>query len=110
MTAYKRITYRRNQIGMSQEELAFRVGTNQRQISRYERGENDPTGEVLSKIADILNTTVDYLLERTNHPEMPLGDDSDLAIDEVEVVKILRSKPPEKRQQMLNVIRELAKV
>lgn len=64
MTEYKRIAQRRKALKMNQEDLAYQIGSNQTQVSRYERGENDITGEVLIKIADALNTTVDYLLGR----------------------------------------------
>lgn len=39
-----------------------RVNEDQTGISRYERGENKPTTEVLSKLANALDTTTDYLM------------------------------------------------
>lgn len=39
----------------TQSELAERVGTTQAVISRYERGERDPTVEMLQRIADALD-------------------------------------------------------
>jgi len=46
---------------LSQNELAKLVDVHVTNISRYERGENKPTTEVLSKLANALDTTTDYL-------------------------------------------------
>ena len=47
---------------LSQNELAKLVDVHVTNISRYERGENKPTTEVLSKLANALDTTTDYLM------------------------------------------------
>lgn len=47
---------------LSQNELAKTVGVHVTNISRYERGENRPTTDVLSKLANALDTTTDYLM------------------------------------------------
>ena len=48
---------RKNQ-GMSQAELARRVGMRQPAITRLERGHHVPTLRTLSRIADALDSTV----------------------------------------------------
>ena len=90
----KRIVQRRKQLRLSQEELGFRVGTNQTQISRYERGENDLTGDVLVGIADALDTTTDYLLGRTDIPDRPLRSSGDLTVNERAVISAWRQGQP----------------
>ena len=52
----RRIRERRISLRMSQEELAERIQTVQATISRYERGENDPSADVVAALARILNT------------------------------------------------------
>jgi len=47
----QRIKLRRMQLNLSQDELATKAGISQRQVSRYERGESDPTGQVLIQMA-----------------------------------------------------------
>ena len=56
--------------GISQLKLALDLNTNQNTISRYETGEREPGINELIKIADYFNVSVDYLLERTNNPNM----------------------------------------
>jgi transcriptional regulator with XRE-family HTH domain len=48
--------------GASQSELAKIIGVHVTNISRYERGENKPTSDVLSKLADALDVSTDFLM------------------------------------------------
>ena len=56
--------------GISQLRLATELNTTQNTISRYETGEREPGIAELIKIADFVNVSVDYLLERTNDPRL----------------------------------------
>lgn len=56
--------------GLSQLKLAMDLNTNQNTISRYETGEREPSINELIKIADYFNISVDYLLERTDNPNI----------------------------------------
>lgn len=56
--------------GISQLNLAMHLNTNQNTISRYETGEREPAINELIKIADFFNVSLDYLLERTDNPNM----------------------------------------
>lgn len=105
MVHERRIRERRKQLHMSQEDLAALVGTNQKQISLYETGKNDPTGDVLIALADALDTTVDYLLGRTNTPDRPLRGAFDLDDIEREAIQVLRSKPREERKRIVEIMR-----
>lgn len=56
--------------GISQLKLAMALNTNQNTISRYETGEREPGILELIRIADFFNVSVDYLLERTDNPNL----------------------------------------
>lgn len=56
--------------GISQLKLAIDLNTNQNTISRYETGEREPGITELIALADYFNVSVDYLLERTNNPNL----------------------------------------
>jgi transcriptional regulator with XRE-family HTH domain len=103
----QRISERRRQLKLSQETLAFRIGTSQTQISRYERGENDPTGDVLVKIADALDTTTDWLLGRTDYADRPLRGKGDLDDIETEIIQMLRHVDRNSRQKIVNVVKAM---
>ena len=58
----KRIVELLDKRGMTRKELAQKAGVTQAAISRYTKGNRNPKGEVVARIADALNTTTDYLL------------------------------------------------
>lgn len=55
---------------LSQTTLAKELNINQNSISRYENSEREPGISELIKIADFFEVSIDYLLERTDNPEM----------------------------------------
>ena len=57
-----RIKMLREKLGLSQLELAHRVGISQVCLCRYESGERSPSYQILKRIATELNSTVDYLI------------------------------------------------
>ncbi len=63
----------RKQKRWSQKELAAKVDIRFQQLNKYESGLNSPPAEMLIKLADVLATTVDYLLTGNPAEEIPLG-------------------------------------
>lgn len=69
-----RIKEAREQAGFSQKELAHIIGVAQNTFHGYESGKHDPKSDLLIKIAQACNVTVDFLLgysdviERKNSP------------------------------------------
>ena len=57
-----RIALLRRQSGMSQKELAARMGISPSTVGMYEQGRREPDSTMLLKICAVLNTTTDYLL------------------------------------------------
>jgi len=51
---------------LSQAALGEQIGTSGDVIGRYERGDIKPSIDVVSKIADALKVSVDYLIGKTN--------------------------------------------
>lgn len=65
----------REKAGFSQKELARIVGVAPSTFNGYESGNHDPKSELLSKIADACNVTVDFLLGRYCSTESALLED-----------------------------------
>ncbi|WP_303985183.1 helix-turn-helix domain-containing protein [Niallia circulans] len=63
----KRIKSVRKDKGLTQEELAKRLKTTKGTISNYENGHSTPSNVMLKDLADVLNTTTDFLLGRTEN-------------------------------------------
>ena len=55
---------------ISQVKLAMELNMNQNTISRYETGEREAGYAELIALADYFNVSIDYLLERTDNPEI----------------------------------------
>ena len=55
---------------ISQLKLALDLNMNQNSISRYETMEREADYETLIKFADYFNVSLDYLLGRTDKPEI----------------------------------------
>ncbi|MGN0456630.1 MAG: helix-turn-helix domain-containing protein [Acutalibacteraceae bacterium] len=63
---YKRIKDLREDRDLTQKEIAGMLGMSQTGYSKYETGENDVPTHILLKLADYYDTSVDYILGRTN--------------------------------------------
>jgi len=59
----ERLRTLRKKSGYSQKEFAEVINLHQVQYGRYERGDSKPYAETLTKIADALGVSTDYLLE-----------------------------------------------
>ncbi len=58
----------RKQRHISQVKIAMDLNVSQNTISRYETGEREAGYDMLIRIADYFDISVDYLLERTDDP------------------------------------------
>ncbi len=63
---YPRLRDLREDKDLSQKQIAQLLDMSQTGYSKYETGENDILTQILIKLADFYNTSVDYILGRTN--------------------------------------------
>lgn len=74
---YERIRNLREDLDMTQTEIATMLNTTQRTYSRYENDERAIPIEILDKLAAFHHTSVDYLIGRTDvkrpYPETKKG-------------------------------------
>ena len=63
---YRRIRDLREDKDLTQREMGEILMCSQRVYSNYERGELDIPTEILIKLADFHNVSVDYILNRTD--------------------------------------------
>jgi transcriptional regulator with XRE-family HTH domain len=66
----KKLRECRENKNLSQSEVAKLLGTNHSIIGKYERDEVKPTIDVVKKLANILDTTVGYLLGETEESDL----------------------------------------
>ena len=63
---YRRIRDLREDMDLTQKEMGIILSCSQRVYSNYERGEVDIPTQMLVKLAEFHNTSIDYLLELTD--------------------------------------------
>lgn len=70
MTCGEQITYLREQSGLTQEELAGKLGISRSALSHYEKNRREPEFKILNDIADLFDVSVDFLFGRSSsrHP------------------------------------------
>lgn len=76
----------RLQAGLTQKQLAERVGVTKSVISFYELRERTPSPDILIKLSNVFHVTTDYLLgiERER-----ILDVSDLTAEQIEVIEAM---------------------
>lgn len=62
MSVGKRIRARRDALGLTQTQLALRVGIDKGTVWRYETDRSPPHTNHLIKLSDVLGVSVDWLL------------------------------------------------
>lgn len=67
---YRRIRDLREDKDLSQQKMGEILSCSQRVYSNYERGELDIPTEILIKLANFHNVSVDYILNRTDKKEL----------------------------------------
>ena len=61
----ERIRGLRQENSLSQVSLAEKISSNQKQVSKWECGQIEPNLDMLTKLADYFEVTVDYLIGRS---------------------------------------------
>lgn len=65
----ERIRLRRKELGISGEKIAKAIGTTRVTVSRWEAGVSEPNDKKKIALANMLNTSVAYLMGETDNPE-----------------------------------------
>lgn len=76
---------------LSQTDLANMLGVSQQSISKYENGTREAGYDILIKMSEIFNVSINYLLGCTNTKNDKGNSDTDLSSDEKEIIDAYRS-------------------
>lgn len=80
-----RIAELRDQRGWTQEELAQSIGITRAALSHYEKNRRKPDFEILTKLADKFEVTIDYLIGRTNQSNRVMDQEVRDFVDQLEL-------------------------
>ena len=67
---FKNLRAIREDRDIKQKDIAKILNVSQNTYSQYETGVISLTAEILIKLSDYYNVSIDYLLDRTNNPEI----------------------------------------
>lgn len=97
----KKLKTLRELAGMSQKDLADKVGISTVMISQYENGKKMPGRDTLKKLAAVFGTSTSDLLGDSQEDEMP---------EEIIILnRAAKKMSPEKRQQLLEMAKAMFK-
>lgn len=71
MTVSEKIYTLRTQLGLSQEELAEKLGVSRQSVSKWETGQSVPDLEKIIKLSDLFGVSVDELVRAEERPQPP---------------------------------------
>ena len=112
----KRIRHRRWLVGMTQQQLAEKVGIKFQQIQKYETGMNRVSASRLWDIATALSISVSFFFEGLDEAEASVAYESDAPNDilkDKEALELVRSYyaiPETQRRRLFELARVLSDV
>ena len=83
---------------MTQKDVADRLGCTPNIYSRYETGERQPSIDILIRLSQIFEKSIDYLVE--NHAEVDLS----ISKEEQELLQAYRNADDRAREDALNTL------
>lgn len=112
----KRVRHRRWMVGMTQQQLAERVGIKFQQIQKYETGMNRISASRLWDIAEALNAPVSFFFEGISEEAEDVTSDEllpgDILADKeaLDLVRSYYSIPETQRRRLFELARVLSDV
>lgn len=110
----KRVRQRRWMVGMTQQQLAEKVGIKFQQIQKYETGMNRVSASRLWDIADVLGVSVSFFFEGlSDQAKTPAnGAPVDILADKeaLELVRSYYAMPENQRRRLFDLARVLSDV
>ena len=95
----------RNEAGISQQRLADAVNVSQPSINKYENHKIEPEIEVLCRMADYFNTSVDFLVGHTDiRRKIEHTTPFNLNVREEEFLSLFRALSEQEKQCILSTM------
>lgn len=92
--------------GISQKQLADFIGVSQQSVNKYENHNIEPDIEVMIKIADYFNTSVDYLIGHTDvRRKIEIMQTHELNAEESSIIEGYRTLSDIQKQCIATVIK-----
>lgn len=91
--------------GISQQTLGDEIGVSQQSINKYENHNIEPDITTLIAIAEYFNTTIDFIVGRTNIP-FPFEQIKSVKVsrEEANLIKLYRGLPDQQKEAILTML------
>ncbi|WP_088291610.1 helix-turn-helix domain-containing protein [Bacillus mycoides] len=99
MALNERLKLLRTERKLTQEQFATAVGITKASVSKFENGIKTPSRETLEKIADHFNVTTDYLLGRSEDPELNEQENNIVTEEGKNILALIESLPEDERKK-----------
>jgi transcriptional regulator with XRE-family HTH domain len=106
----KRIRHRRWMVGMTQQQLADKVGIKFQQIQKYETGMNRVSASRLWDVADALGVSISFFFEGLGDGQAAAQAQGDMMADKeaLELVRSYYAIPEAQRRRLFDLARVLS--
>ena len=94
--------------GLTQSQLADKLGCNQTAIGKYERGDLQPRIETLFKLANIFDCSIDYLLGYEKDAEYSYAN-TNPSDKEKRILELFGQLPEDGQQTIIDTMRFMVK-
>ena len=90
-----------------QKDVAEKIGVDRSTYVKYENGQSEPNFEILKRLADLFNVSIDYLLGHDDKKKEPAKVDE---LDEMrsKLLKIYNSASEEEKKVIFRIVETLA--
>ena len=106
----KRVRHRRWMVGMTQQQLADKVGIKFQQIQKYETGMNRVSASRLWDIADALGVQISFFFEGLAEDQVASAAQGDILADKeaLDLVRSYYAIPEAQRRRLFDLARVLS--
>lgn len=105
-----RLRQLRQEKGLSQQKLAAQMGISQQSVNKYENHNVEPDIAMLTQMADLFGTTIDYLVGHSNDRTRPgAGVPAELTASEAKLLCDYRKLSDAERESILLVMENYLK-
>ena len=101
-----RIKELRESKGMTQVRLSIELEVSQETVSAYEKGKHYPSVDVLLKMSDIFDSSIDYILG-LSEIKRPVSS-AELSADDLNIISTYRSLPSSQKAMVQAYIQGLS--
>lgn len=96
-----RLKEAREKKGLKQIEAAKKLGISNGTLSGYERNYRDPDTDILNKMANLYDVTVDWLMGRSNDPRLTAEQDKKYDKETEKLLEKLNKIPEKDREDII---------